>query len=126
MVYELQHDPVDIEYKEICRKWIRILKALRAENACLIDSLAGALKGTMRRPFVEEAEQFQLTILDREEVLVLLRHEVAELLEWLENRPQERPAPQRYVSLKRDMEMMVGECERAREAFLIFMASVKV
>ena len=125
MEYVVRQDPVAVEYMETCRKWIRKLQALRTENASLINSLATALKGTVCRSFVDEAERFQLKILDREEILVLLRHEVIEQLEWLEKQSQERPSPYSYVALKRDVEKMMMECENVRKAFLIFLTAVK-
>lgn len=113
-------------YKEACNNWIRILKALREDNASLINRLAAALKETTRRSFIEEAEEFQLTMLDREELLILLRHEVGEQLEWLNKQPAEVPSPHVYAVLKSDMEGMMEEYERLKVAFLVFIAAEKV
>ncbi|MGF6928054.1 uncharacterized protein (DUF1778 family) [Chitinophaga sp. W2I13] len=113
-------------YREACNNWIRTLKALREDNASLINRLAAALKETTRRSFIEEAEEFQLTMLDREESLILLRHEIREQLDWLNKQPAGVPSPHLYAVLKNDMEGMMQEYERLKLAFLIFIAAEKV
>ncbi|HEY9258617.1 hypothetical protein, partial [Chitinophaga sp.] len=124
--YELQRDPPYLEYQEVCKTWIRILKTLREDNASLITRLAAALKESTRRSFVEEAEEFQLTMLDREESMVLLRHEINEQLAWLEKQPADTAAPRSFALLKNDVEGMVQEHEKVKQAFLIFIAAEKV
>ncbi|WP_142686417.1 hypothetical protein [Chitinophaga polysaccharea] len=126
MSYEPLTEADIAAYKEACSNWIRILKALREDNASLINRLAAALKETTRRSFIEEAEEFQLTMLDREESLILLRHEVGEQLEWLNKQPAGVPSPHLYAVLKSDMEGMMQEYERLRVAFLVFIAAEKV
>lgn len=126
MSYELQRDPPYLEYQEVCKTWIRILKTLREDNASLITRLAAALKESTRRSFVEEAEEFQLTMLDREESMVLLRHEINEQLAWLEKQPADTAAPRSFALLKNDVEGMVQEHEKVKQAFLIFIAAEKV
>jgi len=113
-------------YREACNNWIRTLKALREDNASLINRLAAALKETTRRSFIEEAEEFQLTMLDREESLILLRHEIGEQLDWLNKQPAGVSSPHPYAVLKNDMEGMMQEYERLKVAFLIFIAAEKV
>ncbi|MFY0254071.1 hypothetical protein ACDQ55_08980 [Chitinophaga sp. 30R24] len=125
MLNDILPDPPAGEYLQACKTWIRVLKTLREDNASLINRLAAALKETMHRPFIEEAEEFQLTMLDREESLVLLRHEVGEQLTWLELQPENQPAPHQYAVLKNDVEGMVQEYERIKLAFLIFIAAEK-
>lgn len=126
MSYEPLRETDIAAYKEACSNWIRILKALREDNASLINRLAAALKETTRRSFIEEAEEFQLTMLDREELLILLRHEVGEQLEWLNKQPAEVPSPHDYAVLKNDMEGMMEEYERMKVTFLVFIAAEKV
>lgn len=126
MSYEPLTETDIAAYKEACGNWIRILKALREDNASLINRLAAALKETTQRPFIEEAEEFQLTMLDREESLILLRHEVGEQLEWLNKQPVGVPSPHTYAVLKNDMEGMMQEYERLKEAFLLFIAAEKI
>lgn len=126
MSYELQRDPPYLEYQEVCKTWIRILKTLREDNASLITRLAAALKESTRRSFVEEAEEFQLTMLDREESMVLLRHEIGEQLAWLEKQTADVPAPHSFAVLKNDVQGMIQEHEKVKVAFLIFIASEKV
>jgi hypothetical protein len=126
MSQELQRDPPFLEYQEVCKTWIRILKTLREDNASLITRLAAALKESTRRSFVEEAEEFQLTMLDREESMVLLRHEIGEQLAWLEKHPAGAPAPHSFAVLKNDIEGMMQEHEKVKVAFLIFIATEKV
>lgn len=126
MSYELQRDPGRLEYQEVCKTWIRILKTLREDNASLINRLAAALKETARRSFIEEAEEFQLAMLDREESMVLLRHEIGEQLEWLEKQPANLPPPHQYSMLQNDVQGMVQEHERVKVAFLVFIAAEKV
>lgn len=126
MSYELQRDPPYLEYQEVCKTWIRILKTLREDNASLITRLAAALKESSRRSFVEEAEEFQLTMLDREESMVLLRHEIGEQLVWLEQQPAGIAAPHSFAVLKNDVQGMVQEHEKVKAAFLIFIAAEKV
>ena len=126
MSYELQRDPDRIAYLEACKTWIRVLKTLREDNAMLINRLAAALKESARRSFIEEAEEFQLTMLDREESMVLLRHEIGEQLEWLEKQPGGIPSPHPYSVLQSDVQGMMQEHERVKVAFLIFVAAEKV
>ncbi|SEW54249.1 hypothetical protein [Chitinophaga arvensicola] len=125
MNYEPQGTDLAV-YREACSSWIRILKTLREENASLINRLAAALKETTRRSFIEEAEEFQLTMLDREESLILLRHEINEQLVWLDAQPSDMPAPHPFAVLKNDVEGMIREYERIKAAFLIFIAAEKV
>ncbi|MDR6567244.1 hypothetical protein SAMN05660461_3013 [Chitinophaga ginsengisegetis] len=126
MSYEPLTETAIAAYREACSNWIRTLKALREDNASLINRLAAALKETTRRSFIEEAEEFQLTMLDREESLVLLRHEIGEQLDWLNKQPAGVPAPHPYAVLKNDMEGMMQEYERLKVAFLVFIAAEKV
>lgn len=126
MSYELQRDPPYLEYQEVCKTWIRILKTLREDNASLITRLAAALKESTRRSFVEEAEEFQLTMLDREESMVLLRHEIGEQLAWLEKHPEDATGPHSFVVLKNDVQGMMQEHEKVKAAFLLFIAAEKV
>jgi hypothetical protein len=126
MSYELQRDPPYLEYQEVCKTWIRILKTLREDNASLITRLAAALKESTRRSFVEEAEEFQLTMLDREESMVLLRHEIGEQLAWLEKHPEDATGPHSFAVLKNDVQGMMQEHEKVKAAFLIFIAAEKV
>jgi hypothetical protein len=126
MSYELQRDPPRLEYQEVCKTWIRILKTLREDNASLINQLAAALKGTTRRSFIEEAEEFQLTMLDREESMVLLRHEIGEQLTWLEKHPANAAPPHQYNVLENDIQGMIQEHEKVKVAFLLFIAAEKV
>ncbi|MGO4288447.1 hypothetical protein [Chitinophaga sp. RAB17] len=126
MSHELQHDPPCLEYQEVCKTWIRILKTLREDNASLINRLAAALKETARRSFVEEAEEFQLAMLAREESMVLLRHEIGEQLAWLEKQPANVAAPHSFSVLKNDVQGMMQEHEKVKVAFLIFIAAEKV
>jgi hypothetical protein len=126
MSYEPRTETDIAAYREACSNWIRVLKALREDNASLINRLAAALKETTRRSFIEEAEEFQLTMLDREESLILLRHEIGEQLDWLNKQPADVPAPHPYAVLKNDMEGMMQEYERLKVAFLVFIAAEKV
>ena len=120
MAHELLKDPTHAEFIEWCSAWIRILKTLRAENAALINQLADALKETARRSFIEQAEEFQLLMLSREQSMILLRHEINEQMEWLEKQPVGVPAPHLYEVLKGDVEGMVQEHDKVRVAFLVF------
>ncbi|MBS0027010.1 hypothetical protein ACTJJ0_00270 [Chitinophaga sp. 22321] len=126
MSYELQRDPDRIAYLEACKTWIRILKTLREDNASLINRLAAALKESARRSFIEEAEEFQLRMLDREESMVLLRHEIGEQLEWLEKQPSGMSCPHPYIVLQNDVQGMIQEHEKVKLAFLVFVAEEKV
>ncbi|MBO9727469.1 MAG: hypothetical protein J7623_02395 [Chitinophaga sp.] len=122
MSYELQRDPPYLEYQEVCRTWIRILKTLREDNATLINRLAAALRGTSRRSFIEEAEEFQLTMLAREESMILLRHEIGEQLSWLEQQPEGIAAPHSFSVLENDVKGMMAGHEKVKVAFLLFIA----
>lgn len=126
MSYEARRETDLSVYREACSNWIRVLKTLREENASLINRLAAALKETTRRSFIEEAEEFQLTMLDREESMVLLRHEINEQLAWLDAHPAGVPSPHLFAALKNDVEKTVKEYERLKVAFLIFIAAEKV
>lgn len=126
MSYEARRETDLSVYREACSSWIRVLKTLREENASLINRLAAALKETTRRSFIEEAEEFQLTMLDREESMILLRHEINEQLAWLDTQPAGIASPHLFAVLKSDVEMMVKEYERLKVAFLIFIAAEKV
>lgn len=116
-------DPEHPAYTEICRMWISDVKTLREDNASMIHRLATALKESARRSFIEEAEEFQLAMLEREDLLVLLRHEIKEQLEWLEKQPAGIPAPYSYARLKTAIEQMIREYDHLKSSFLQFIAS---
>ncbi|PSL47840.1 hypothetical protein CLV51_102700 [Chitinophaga niastensis] len=126
MYHQAHNGLTDLEYKQLCKSWSKILETLRADNAVLINHLSEVLKGTAKRSFIEEAEEFQLSMLDKEETLILLRHELREQLDWLESQPAEKEAPHQYATLKSDMEQMVQEYERMKAAFLAFVAAERV
>lgn len=104
-----------------CATWLKILQALRTDNAQLIRQLADAVNNSADRGFIEEAEAFQLKMLSREEAIVLLRHEIKEQLAWLENNAH-GPSPHDHFSLKEDVTKMVTDYENLKTSFLKFLS----
>lgn len=105
-----------------CATWIKVLQALRTDNAQLIRQLADAVNRSTSRSFIEEAEAFQLKMLSREEAIVLLRHEIKEQLAWLEERNND-PAPHDHQALTQDVTVMVTDYENLKTCFLKFLST---
>ncbi|NIG57444.1 hypothetical protein [Chitinophaga sp. Cy-1792] len=74
------------EQDRMCCSWLVIVEDLRAENALLIRLLASVLSTTATHEFVETAEGYQSRFLIVEEGLLLLRHEIGELRQWVKNK----------------------------------------
>ncbi|CAL1519847.1 hypothetical protein [Chitinophaga sp. MM2321] len=110
-----------LDDQQLCRSWIKTLEGLRKENGLLLNRLAEALRDVDDPAFLVQAEEFQTRMLEKEEALVLLRHEVLEQLDFLDILPQPLPeSPHQYTVLDSDVQKMVLDFNQMKDAFARF------
>ncbi|XZF15714.1 hypothetical protein ACTHGU_06225 [Chitinophagaceae bacterium MMS25-I14] len=66
------------------REWLTILDELRQENIRLQDRLSATIKDEVSRTFIEDAEAFQQKFIDKDQVINLLRYDIAGLLKQMQ------------------------------------------
>ncbi|MBV8252714.1 MAG: hypothetical protein JO154_08905 [Chitinophaga sp.] len=110
---------VKAEQDRICRSWLTVVEELREENALLIRLLAAALSRTVTQEFVETAEKYQARFLIVEEGLLLLRHEIGEVREWLKKQTAVK-VPFSFHELQRDVDKTEQDFVALRAHFLQF------
>ena len=91
------------------RESLKMLEQLRQENICLKQRLANALKMHTTRSFVEWAELLQVQLLQNDQALALLHHDL--VMHFQQRNRDARPHKEQHDSLHEDMAKMKSEFE---------------
>ena len=82
--------------------WKRFLNFFRDENVCLKNRLSDILKNGFDRNLLDELENFQTKFIKHDEVIILLRNEIAELDKLLLNERSGDGIPNNKIDKKLD------------------------
>jgi len=103
------------------REWLVALDELRQENIVLKNRLSEAVRKSASRPFIEEAEVFQQRSIDKDQVIDLLRYDIANLMVKMKYNgliSGETPVlQQQAVTLKSDVEKLVSGFTQMKQSF---------
>jgi len=103
------------------RELLAALDELRQENIAFKNRLSEAVRQSTSRPFIEEAEHFQQRSIDKDQVIDLLRYDIANLLVKLRyNGLVNSHAPvllQQVAVLWSDVQKLASGFEQMRRAF---------
>ncbi len=94
--------------------WKRFLNFFRDENVCLKNRLSDILKNGFDRNLLDELENFQTRFIKHDEVIILLRNEIAELDKLLLNERSGDGIPNNKIDKKLDhlrSNMIISERE---------------
>jgi len=103
------------------REWLTVLDNLRQENIALKYRLSEAVRQSISRPFIETAEIFQQKSVDKDQLIDLLRHDIANLLIKMKfNDVVDNDAAvlqQQARTLETDVQKVVSGFEQMKQAF---------
>ena len=105
------------------KEWQTQLEQLRLENNKLKNLLAKAISKEVSASFVEAAEAYQQKFIDKDQVVDLIRHELASLISAADSNALSEQSRQ-YVKLKMDIQRFVKEYNQLKSSFLKHLAIV--
>jgi hypothetical protein len=105
-----------------CNSWKRLLAFMREENIHHKTRLAEILKDTFNKNLLEEAENFQSRFIKEDEIINVLRDDIAELdkllgKEFFEDGKSAREIERKLKRLRNNMFVAEQQFDKLQEAF---------
>jgi polyhydroxyalkanoate synthesis regulator phasin len=109
-------NPINTSKNRAINKWQAKIDALRFENNRMKDRLANAMSKDVSISFLEEAEMFHQEFMDKDQIIDLIRHEMANMLLTEENTIS-LSRRQQSVNLKKDIRRLERELSKLGDLF---------
>ncbi len=103
------------------RKWLGILNELKNENVQLKDWLSESISGQVPVDFVERAETFQQQFVEKDQIIDLLRRDIAVLLEEVSIHGMRQVNKKQYLNLEKAIMRLQIEFQKMKLSFLNFL-----
>lgn len=103
------------------RKWLTALNELRAENILLKEQLSEAVQREVSPRFVEQADLFQQSFIEKDQIMDLLRYDINNLLYRLPDRNMNSADERQCIVLEKDMRQLVLEFGQMKTSFAGFL-----
>lgn len=97
----------------LIRQWLSVLDELRQENIILKNRLSEAVSRSMNRSFIEVADVLLQHSVDKDQVIDLLRHDIAGLMVKIKR----EDAPAADVMLDKQLQTLGGDVDKIVTGF---------